>query len=93
MYRFVVIVWNPLNVAAARSLESCRTGAFKSPQWSVAHQGPGVIAWHMEASRGSATAHILHRSEGVVLGRCSSGTVSTIPAPCRCNSMKQTPDG
>jgi asparagine synthase (glutamine-hydrolysing) len=68
MYRYLAIVWNPINVAAARSLESCRTAAFKQPQWSVAHQGAGILALHMDASRGAATAHILHRREGVVLG-------------------------
>lgn len=68
MYRFVLIVWNPLNVAATRSLESCKTSSLRAPQWSVGHRGPGILAWHMDASRGSAEAHILHRGEGVVLG-------------------------
>lgn len=68
MYRHLALVWNPLNVAAARTLESCKTAAFKQPQWSAAHQGVGMLVLHMDASRGSAAAHILHRGEGVVLG-------------------------
>lgn len=68
MYRFIALVWNPRDVATARSLESCKTGAFKYPHWSIAHQGPGMLALQMNAQRGAATAHILHRGEGVVLG-------------------------
>jgi asparagine synthase (glutamine-hydrolysing) len=68
MYRYLAIVWNQLNVAAVRTLENCRTAAFKHPQWSVAHQGAGMLALHVDASRGAATAHILRRGTGVVLG-------------------------
>lgn len=68
MYRYLAIVWNPLNVTAVRTLESCRTAGFKHPQWSVAYQGAGMLALHMDASRGAATTHTLHRAEGVVLG-------------------------
>lgn len=68
MYRYLAIVWNPLNVTAARALESCNTAAFKQPLWSVAHQGAGMLALHVEASRGAAATHILPRGEGVVLG-------------------------
>ena len=67
MYRYLAIVWNPLNVAAARTLETCRTAAFKQPQWSVAYQGAGMLALQVDASRGAATAHILQQGAGVVL--------------------------
>ena len=70
MYRYLALIWNPVDERArlaALSLTARLSGG--STQWSRVLEGPGVAIFHADRHPGSSDACLLAHSAGVVLGK------------------------
>jgi asparagine synthase (glutamine-hydrolysing) len=69
MYRYLAVVWNPLSVEGTRAPESLNLVKSKPAQWSVAYEGPGILAMQAERGANAAKIYPLKRRGGAILGR------------------------
>lgn len=69
MYRYLAVVWNPLSVEGTRALESLNLLKSKPAQWSVAYEGPGILAMYAERGPNAAKSYPLKQRGGTILGR------------------------
>jgi asparagine synthase (glutamine-hydrolysing) len=69
MYRYVAFVWNPHGDVGARGRDFLDRLNTEGAQWSIAHEGRGVLAMHVAREPGTATSYTLHGHAGVILGQ------------------------
>lgn len=69
MYRYVAFVWNPHGDVGAHGRECLDLLNAGHKQWSIAHEGPGILAMHVAREPGTAPSHRLHGHAGVILGQ------------------------
>jgi asparagine synthase (glutamine-hydrolysing) len=69
VYRYLALVWDPLSVASARTLESFNLAASLPQHWSVTYQGPGILTLHSSREPPAARSYVLEGRRGVILGK------------------------
>lgn len=69
MYRFLALVWNPHNIAAARTAESLKTSVARHAGWTVGYEGTGMFVLLADNAPTAGRTHALRSRDGVVLGQ------------------------
>lgn len=68
MYRYVALVWNPENAAAARTSRELLGAVTAQPDWSLARVCPGTIVLHTHSPSTSGRTLQLSGNRGAILG-------------------------